>query len=76
MLQSWRANCDIQFLVYDSDPDNVDVKEISRVTDYLIGYIGKGNSTSQQENETNKHVVMRAEEISGDDQDLMLLSNK
>ena len=76
MLRSWRGNCDIQFLVYDSDPENVNVKEISRVTDYIIGYIGKGNSTYMQEIETNKHIAMKAEETTGDDQDLKVVVKK
>ena len=33
LIQTWRANCDIQILIYESNPDAPDLKEISRVTD-------------------------------------------
>ena len=49
MLSSWRGNCDIQILVCDSNPSNPDVKEISRVTDYVVGYTCKGGTTLQEE---------------------------
>lgn len=70
MLQSWRANCDIQVLVYESDPANPDIKEISRVTDYIVAYQTKGNSTWLEERETTKHIVMEAKDMMGDTSDL------
>lgn len=76
MLCSWRANCDIQILVYDSDPDNPDVKEISRVTDYVVGYTCKGGTTLQEERETNKSLVMKMQETTGDSHDLKALAKK
>ena len=76
MLRSWRGNCDIQMLIYDSSPHNIDTQEISRVTDYVVGYIGKGNSTLLEEKETNKQLIMKAEEMTGDDNDLKRVSKK
>ena len=29
-LQSWRANCDIQIIGYDTDPKNPDLSEIAK----------------------------------------------
>ena len=75
-LRSWRGNCDVQFLLCESDPDMIDVKEISRVTDYVIGHTGKGNSTLQEEKETTKHIVMQAEETTGDNHDLKAVAKK
>ena len=42
-LQSWRANCDVQLLLYDSDPYNPDLSEFIKVVDYVVSYITKGN---------------------------------
>jgi len=44
-LQSWRANCDVSILIYDSDPSFPDVNEIANVTDYVVPYACKGNAT-------------------------------
>jgi hypothetical protein len=50
-LQSWRGNCDVQILVYSSDPDFLDADDIARVTDYVVGYACKGNKTLKEERE-------------------------
>ena len=49
LIRSWRGNCDIQFLIYESPPGFIDVKEISRVTDYVAGYTCKGGTTLKEE---------------------------
>lgn len=49
MLRSWRANCDIQLLIYETDPINPDPKEISRVVNYIVGYSCKGGHTHAEE---------------------------
>lgn len=70
MLQSWRGNCDIQILIYDSDPDHPNIKEISRVTDYVVAYNSKGNSTWMEEMTTSKNLIMNAESVTEDTMDL------
>ena len=70
LLQSWRANCDVQILIYKSDPKNPDVVDIARVTDYIVSYSCKGNATMKEEKEQNRNLVMNAEEITGDKHDL------
>ena len=35
-LQSWRSNCDIQLILYDSNPINPDLHELAKVTDYVV----------------------------------------
>ena len=57
MIQSWRGNCDIQILIYDSDPDFPCAAEIARVTDYVVGYACKGNVTLNQERAQNIQLV-------------------
>jgi hypothetical protein len=58
MLQSWRANCDIQILIYNCDPKKPDVAEIARITDYVASYSCKGNATVKEEKEQLKRVIM------------------
>src|SRR5688572_25392544 len=36
LLQGWRANCDIQVLLYQCDPSEPNPEEIARVTDYIV----------------------------------------
>ena len=38
LVQSWRVNCDIQPLLYASDPLYPNPNEIARVTDYIAAY--------------------------------------
>ena len=42
-LQSWRANCDVELLLYNSDPYNPNLSEFVKVVDYVVSYITKGN---------------------------------
>ena len=70
MLQSWRANCDIQVLIYDSSPDQIDLKEVSKVTDYVVAYSCKGNATFREEVETNKRIILGMDEVTGDRSEL------
>lgn len=62
-LRSWRANCDIQLLIYSSDPKNPDSMDIARVTDYIVSYTCKGNITMKEEREQNKHLVLRYDQM-------------
>ena len=59
MLKSWRANCDIQMLLYDSPPESPDMQEISRVTDYVVGYTCKGGKTVKEEKDQMEHLIKR-----------------
>jgi hypothetical protein len=49
LLRLWRANCDVQLILYRSDPRKPDLFEISKVTDYVVSYACKGNSTTESE---------------------------
>lgn len=59
MLRSWRGNCDIQILVYESDPEHPSLDEIAQVTDYVVSYACKGNTTIQHQREQNKNLVLQ-----------------
>jgi len=59
ILQSWRLNCDIQLILYDSDPRNPDLGELSKVTDYIVSYACKGNATHEAEKQAVLDIVTR-----------------
>ena len=59
VLRCWRGNCDVQLLIYDSDPMSPDLSEIARVTDYVVAYACKGNATLQMEKDVIQDVIMR-----------------
>lgn len=58
-LQSWRGNCDAALLLYDTDPDNPDPMEISKVTDYVVSYQCKANESLKQERKQMQSLIMR-----------------
>ena len=76
MLQSWRANCDIQFLLYESDPEQPDAADIARVTDYVVSYACKGSESLKQEKDQIAALVMQAEDVWGNDTDVKTLARK
>ena len=61
MLQSWRANCDIQLLIYDSHPEAPDYQEIAMVVDYVIGYATKGSHTFTEERNQLRSFVLNSD---------------
>jgi hypothetical protein len=58
-VQSWRANCDISILIYESDPKNPDPNEIAKVTDYVVNYACKGNLTLAVKKKQVKDFTLR-----------------
>jgi len=58
LLQSWRGNCDVQFLVYTCNPKEPSADDIARVTDYVVAYSCKGNKTLKEEREQTKQLIM------------------
>lgn len=57
LLQIWRANCDIQLLMYDTDPRNPDMYELNKVTDYVVSYACKGNTSTEAEIEVMSSLI-------------------
>jgi len=70
MLQSWRANCDLQIIVYNCDPKRPDLSEIARVTDYVVGYSTKGGTTLKEEREQVAKLILAASDETGDKADV------
>lgn len=58
VLQAWRANCDIQPILYNSDPDCPDPSDVAKVTDYVVAYACKGNASLAEEKQQIKTVIM------------------
>lgn len=73
LLQSWRANCDVQILIYESHPDNFDLREVSKVTDYVVAYSCKGTTTYREEVEINKRLILGMQGTTGDSEELKSL---
>jgi hypothetical protein len=70
-LQSWRANCDISLLIYESDPKHPDASEIAKVTDYVVSYACKGNETLAIERKQVKDFALSCETETGDENDII-----
>ena len=76
LVQGWRANVDIQYILYDDILAKTTASDISQVSDYIISYICKGTETSVQEKHKLKDLVMNSEECTGDVNDVKRLSRK
>ena len=59
IVRSWRANCDVQILLYKSDPMRPDPAEIAKITDYIVAYACKGNATMATERKQIREIIMR-----------------
>ena len=70
LLQSWRGNCDIQILIYDSDPKNPNIAEIAAVTDYIVAYSCKGVTTFREETDQSAKLILNSESIYGGKKDV------
>src|SRR5687767_10497555 len=76
LLQGWRANCDIQVLLYECDPKNPDPDEIARVTDYIVAYACKGNETIVEEMKQMKALISGSQDVSGTTADVKRIARK
>ena len=59
VLRVWRANCDVAVLLYETDPMKPDPAEIAKVTDYVVAYASKGNSTLAVEKQLVSRFIMK-----------------
>jgi hypothetical protein len=70
-LQSWRANCDISILIYESDPKHPDASEIAKVTDYVVSYACKENETLGIKHKQVKDFALSCETEMVDENDII-----
>jgi len=75
-LQSWRANCDIQIILYESNPLHPDLQEIASVTDYVVAYACKGNDSLLQEKKSVYNQIMQAESLYDSNKDIKRLARQ
>ena len=61
MLQSWRAKCDVQVILYDQDPLHVDCKDVASISGYVTSYCTKGNSSFHSEQEAIAAMILSIE---------------
>src|SRR5687767_3359294 len=76
LIQEWRANCDIQVLLYECDPLHPNPDEIARVTDYIVAYACKGNETIVEEKKQMKDLIMGCQEVSGTTNNIKRIARK
>ena len=76
LAQGWRANCDIQILLYESNPDFPDPCDIAKVTDYVVSYACKGNESLSEERNQIAALIKNEKETSGTTQDVKRLARK
>jgi len=76
LVQGWRANCDIQVLLYDCDPLHPNPDEIARVTDYIVAYTCKGNETIVEEMKQMKALILGSQDTTGTIKDVKKIAKK
>ena len=76
LVRSWCANVDIQLLMYENSPENVDAKDIAKVTDYIVGYISKGYERQIVEKGVMMDIIQNEEELSCDEKDVQRMARK
>ena len=70
LLQGWRANVDIQLLLYKGNLESTSAEDVSQVSDDIISYICKGTETSIQEKSRMKDITLNSEECTNDVNDV------
>jgi len=76
LMRGWRANCDIQLLIYRSDPDDVNASDVSRVTNYVVSYACKGSESVVEEKKAMKSIINAAMTDDGDERDVKRLARR
>jgi len=76
LLQGWRANCDIQVLLYECDPMHPNPDEIARVTNYIVAYTCKGNESTVEEMKQMIALILGCQDMSGTTADVKKIAKK
>jgi hypothetical protein len=58
LLKAWRANCDIESLLYYSNTSHPDICEIEDACKYAVACTGKRNNTTQEEEEVIQNIIL------------------
>ena len=66
---AWRENCNVQVVIYQPNPNELDVYDVARVTSYIVSYYTcKGSETSEQEADAIKGLILASEPVYVEDQ--------
>ena len=76
LVHGWRVNCDIQVLLYDSDPDFPEPSDKSKVTDYIVAHACKGNESLSEEKSQITALIRSESESDGTSYDVKRLAHK
>ena len=76
LVQGWRANCDLQVLLCDSDPKNPLPEDAGRVTDCIVACQCKGNETYFQERKKMTDLILHAKEKEGGKGDVRTMARQ
>jgi hypothetical protein len=76
LVYGWRANCDVKILLYESNPQHPDAKDIAKVTNYLVTYASKGVESVEAEKSQLRSIIMSTEETSGCEKDIVTLARR
>ena len=76
LVQGWRANCDIQILLYEGNPSHPSPDEIARVTDYIVAYTCKGNESLLEEMKQMKALILGCQDTSGTTNEVKKIAKK
>jgi hypothetical protein len=76
LLQGWRANSDIQPLLYTGDSFYPSPEEIARVTDYIVAYCCKGNEHIVEEMKQMKALILGCQDVTGNTNDVKRVARK
>ena len=61
LLSSWRANCDAQIIIYESDPRNPNLEEVRKVSNYVVSYVSKVNQSVSEEKHAIKELILNCD---------------
>ena len=75
-VRSWRGNCKVDIILYNSDPENPDPQDVANVADYAVSYSCKGNTTPMEEKRQARDLIRGCEEETGNELDVMRVSRK
>jgi len=76
LMRGWRANCDIQILIYRSAPNDINAADVSRVTNYIVSYACKGSESVVEEKKAMKSLINAAKEEDGDARDVKRMARR
>ena len=76
VMRSWRGNCDVQLLIYNSSPEEIDASDVSRVTNYVVSYACKGSESAVEQKTSMEAIILAAKEEMGDDKDVKKMARR